>query len=129
LKRLWALRESFKLFDFSDDSTDALKQLLMHTFVSPTFLRLGDGQKFLSFLLEYGDQDLIQSAHQIILNQIPHASKTIVRTFGEIYVRAWRSGEKSGTGGAVNESQIVLEQLCIQDLVNRCIHARRSQGM
>ena len=47
LKRLYAVRGALACFDYDDESSDSLKELLLRCFISPLFLRSADGRRFL----------------------------------------------------------------------------------
>lgn len=50
IKRLYAIRTTLQLLDFDDDSIESIKSLLLRCFISPAFLRVPDGKRFLSYL-------------------------------------------------------------------------------
>ena len=52
IKRLLDLRGSFLLLDFDDPSIEFIKGLILRSFVHPSFLKLREGQKLLSFFLK-----------------------------------------------------------------------------
>jgi hypothetical protein len=50
VKRLYTIRTTLQLLDFDDDSIESIRSLLLRCFISPAFLRVPDGKRFLSYL-------------------------------------------------------------------------------
>lgn len=51
IKRLYALRGAFLLLDFENSSISFIRDLIQRCFVHPSYLKVKEGQKLLSFLL------------------------------------------------------------------------------
>ncbi|XP_027038917.1 condensin-2 complex subunit G2-like [Pocillopora damicornis] len=117
VKRVWGLRQCLLLMDFDDDSSESLKQLLHQCMIHPTYLKLEEGRRFLSY--SFGlNPGLAKEFHKTIKNQIPYCTMNVLSLYGEVYFRAWRVAS-----GAYLK---VLEENCIQDLMFAAVHAQRT---
>lgn len=93
-KRCYAMKNALKLFDFSDEDTGDLKKLLLRVAFAPSFLRCGDGRKFIAFLFTI-QPELNRNLAAIVKNQIPSGRKSVLDAYGDIVFRAWMTSEGS----------------------------------
>ena len=49
-KRLYNVRGALLLFDFDDESIESIRSLILRCFIHPTFLKVTEGRRFLSFV-------------------------------------------------------------------------------
>jgi condensin-2 complex subunit G2 len=58
-----------------------------------------------------------QQLHATVKEQLPRARKPVLSAYAAVYFKAWRAAPE---GGAL---QTEIETLCIQDLMQCCVHA------
>ncbi|VFR00024.1 unnamed protein product [Cuscuta campestris] len=112
--RLYAMREAFNLFDFDDESIVDLKHLMMRCVISPLFLKMEDGRKFIAFMFGLSGQ-LVKEALEMIRSQVPFGRKSALEAFGEITFRAWKAAE--------GEARVEIEDRFLQMMIDSAIHA------
>lgn len=112
--RVYALREAFALFDFEDESIEDLKLLLIRCLISPLFLKMDEGRRFLAFLFGLSRQ-LVKESLAMIRSQIPFGRKSMLEAYADIVFRAWKAAER--------ESREEIENEFLQQLVDGAIHA------
>jgi condensin-2 complex subunit G2 len=93
IKRLFAVRQALTLFDYADDTTNSVKDLLTYCFGSQLFYKSLDGKKFLAFAFTL-DGDLLVRFHAMVKMHLPDASKTLIESLGDIYFKAWKQAEE-----------------------------------
>ena len=129
VKRLYAIRDALDLLDFADPSIDYLRSLLLRTASSPHYLRTAEGRKVIAHLFRL-DADLVGDLHRSIRVQIPDAKKTILDSYGDIYLRAWRDAasavDECAAGSdeeeAADEIRVAIEENALQDLMMASLH-------
>lgn len=114
MKRLYSMRAGLLLLDFTNESIDSMKELLLRCFVHPLFLKTADGRKFCVYLFGL-HPTLISDIHDTIKQQLPFCSKHMCELYGEIYFKAWRT--------ASGPYLIRVENGCVQDLMSSAVHA------
>ena len=77
------------LFDFDDNSTQSLQNLLFHCFIHPLFLSTDVGCRFLAFLFQLGSR-FVAKLHNRVKENIPVCSEATINAYGKIYFRVWR---------------------------------------
>ncbi|CAH1421204.1 unnamed protein product [Lactuca virosa] len=112
--RVYALREAFTLFDFEDESIEDLKLLLIRCLISPLYLKMDEGRRFLAFLFGLSRQ-LVKESLAMIRSQIPFGRKSMLEAYADIVFRAWKAAE--------GESREEIENDFLQALVDSSIHA------
>lgn len=112
--RVYAFREAFALFDFEDESIEDLKLLLIRCLISPLFLKMDEGRRFLAFLFGLSRQ-LVKESLAMIKSQIPFGRKSMLEAYADIVFRAWKAAE--------GESRDEIENEFLQQLVDGSIHA------
>ncbi|XP_070535793.1 condensin-2 complex subunit G2-like [Ptychodera flava] len=117
VKRVYSLRQSLLLHDFGANQSVELKQMLEQCIISPVYLKADEGRRFLSFIFGM-NPTFIEQLHKTIKMQIPSCTKTMIKSYAEIYFRAWRAAS-----GPYLEK---LEVHCIQDYMYCAVHASRS---
>mmetsp|Transcript_24585 Transcript_24585/g.40997 ORF Transcript_24585/g.40997 Transcript_24585/m.40997 type:complete len:1409 (-) Transcript_24585:124-4350(-) len=91
IKRLYSVRGGFFLLDFDEDSIVFTRDLILRCFVHPSFLKLNEGQKLLSFFLNLNQGLLVDPVCQIIRPQVAATgAKSVASAYGETLHRAWR---------------------------------------
>lgn len=117
IKRLLKMQDAFHEIDFSDHSSD-LRSFLLKVVSSPLCLKLSEGKRFISglFLL---DPSLVSDLHQAIRIQIPQSKKPILKTYGEIYKKAWKDAHSDN---CAEEIQTAIEEEILQDLMYSALH-------
>ncbi|XP_078720905.1 condensin-2 complex subunit G2 [Lampetra fluviatilis] len=116
IKRLWSLRESFRLFDFlgNPPETEELKELLLQgCIVTNIYLKTEESRRFLSFLFGL-NVDFIKSIHAVLKKHLPSLTKVQVGYYADIYFQAW----KKATGPYLK----VMEEHCIQNLMEHGVY-------
>lgn len=119
VKRIFAFREALLVLDFEDESSATLRHILQQCAISPLFLGVGEGKRFLSYLFGL-HPSLIDGLHATIKSTLPLCPKGFLDDYGEVYFRAWRSA-----------SGVYLQRIeagCVQDLMDRAVHAQRGAG-
>lgn len=91
-----------------------MKELILYCYMNPVYLNSTDGIKFLAFAFTL-DKDMVETIHETIKSQMATATKQIVDIYGDVYFRAWRLAEDPILSR--------IEYTCIQDLMNRAVHA------
>jgi hypothetical protein len=114
MKRLFAMRAALLLLDFTNESIESMRELLLRCFVHPLFLKTADGRKFCVYLFGL-HPTLITDIHETIKQQLPFCSKHMCELYGEIYFKAWRT--------ASGPYLIRIETGCVQDLMSAATHA------
>ena len=93
IKRVYGMREALALFDYTDESSESLRDLILFAFVCPSFVRTADGRKFLAFAMCL-HHTLIAPIHEVVKSQLAAAQKGLVSSYSDIYFRAWKSAEE-----------------------------------
>ena len=93
------VRTAFSEVDYSDPTSSAFRKILLKAFAAPSFLRSDDGVSFLVSVLRL-DPNLVPAVHSAAKAQIVHAGPQQLRTYGEIYLRAWKGASCAGSGSA-----------------------------
>ena len=106
MKRLYQLRKAFSVIDFTNPSSDSLRELLMRVASNPLGLKLQEGKGLLASLLQ--DPELVQDLHLAIKAQIPQVKQSILKSYGDIYLKAWKDAE--------DESREAIEHVALSDL-------------
>lgn len=116
IKRLWSLRESFRLFDFlgNPPETEELKELLLQgCIVTNIYLKTEESRRFLSFLFGL-NVDFIKTIHAVLKKHLPSLTKVQVGYYADIYFQAW----KKATGPYLK----MMEEHCIQNLMEHGVY-------
>lgn len=116
IKKLLNFKDAFQVIDFLNPSSDSLRSLLLKVASNPLCLKLPEGRKFLTSL--FRDPDLVPDLHLSFRAQIPHASKTILEAYGDIYYKAWCEAEDTSN----TDTQEIIEHQVLQDLMHAAIH-------
>ncbi|CAK9229150.1 unnamed protein product [Sphagnum troendelagicum] len=114
VKRVYGLREALTLFDFQDESIEDLKRLLIKAVITPSYLRVTEGCRFIAFLFSLSEQ-LVKELIVIVKSQIPFSRRSILEAYGEILYKAW----KTATEGCLHE----IEHSGIQSLIECALYA------
>ncbi|XP_073006413.1 uncharacterized protein [Typha latifolia] len=114
VKRVYTLREAFMLFDYSDESIEDVRLLLVRCVITPVYLKTDEGRRFVAFLLGLNGQ-LAKEALALIRSQIPFGRKSVLEAYGEIIFKAWK-----GSVGCLREE---IEDGFLQGLIEGAIHA------
>ncbi|KAF8406207.1 hypothetical protein HHK36_008292 [Tetracentron sinense] len=114
VRRVYALREAFSLFDFDDESIEDLKLLLVRCIITPLYLKIEEGRRFIAFLFGLSRQ-LVKEALAIIRSQIPFGRKSMLEAYADILFRAWKIVE--------GPSRDEIESGFLQSLIEGAIHA------
>ncbi|KAK3582983.1 hypothetical protein CHS0354_027108 [Potamilus streckersoni] len=112
VKRVWAIHEALSLINFSNHSSDNIKELLFRCIGSSRYLQTDEGVRFLGYVMSL-DCDFITELHRIIKFHIPNAPRSWHSRYGEVYFLAWKQAE--------DKQKQKLETSCIQDLMHHCI--------
>ncbi|XP_078666930.1 condensin-2 complex subunit G2-like isoform X1 [Branchiostoma floridae x Branchiostoma belcheri] len=116
VRRVWGLRQVLNLFSYQDETMEELQRLLMLCVINKAYLGAAEGRRFLTFLFGL-HPNFTDKLHKTIKNQLPAASKTVLKYYGEIYFHAWNISD-----GLFREKV----EICLQDLMYLAIHANRS---
>lgn len=117
VRRVYALREAFTLFDYVDESIEDMRQLLVRCVIAPVYLKVEEGRRFVAFTLGLSEQ-LAKEALALIRSQIPFGRKSVLEAYGDVLFRAWK-----GSQGFLKEE---IEGGFLQGLIEGAIHARSS---
>jgi hypothetical protein len=125
IQRLYKLRDAFGCIDFADPSSDSLRELLLRVASNPVCLQMVEGKKFLAGLLQQ-DVHLVKDLHRAFRVQIPEAKLSILKSYGEIYHRAWKE-VRQNQDDEDEEEEIVsirqaIEHEVLQDLMYSLVH-------
>jgi hypothetical protein len=118
VKRVFAVRDALSLLDFEDETAETLNELLLRCLIDPLFLRVAEGKRFLAFIFHLHPR-FVDDIHMAIKNQIPSSKPAVLKAYGDVYFRAWRSAE--------GEFLTKIEEGCLQDLMQRAVHAATPQ--
>lgn len=110
IQRLHKLRNAFRCIDFADPSSDSLRQLLLRVASNPVCLQMPEGRKFLAGLLQQ-DVYLVKDLHRAFRVQIPEAKPSILRSYGEIYHRAWKEVRENQDDEILDEDDEEQEEI------------------
>jgi condensin-2 complex subunit G2 len=114
VRRVYALREAFTLFDFEDESIEDLKLLLIRCVISPVYLKTDEGRRFVAFAFGLSNQ-LVKEMLAMIRSQIPLGRKSMLDVYGDILFRGWKAVEA--------DSKEEIENGFLQGLIEGAIHA------
>ncbi|KAG7350521.1 condensin II non structural maintenance of chromosomes domain containing protein [Nitzschia inconspicua] len=128
IQRLYKLRDAFHCIDFADQSSDSLRKLVLRVASNPLCIKLPEGKKLLSSLMQ--DGDLVRDLHLAFRAQIPAAKDTVLEAYGEIYHRAWKDARESPSHDEISEDnnidskpiRQIIEEEVLQDLMYSVIH-------
>lgn len=109
IARLFNVRAALNTLDYDDASIGSFKKLLTKTMSSPNFVGSSTGSKYLTYLFTVHDS-LVQCLHDAIKAQIPEAGKNQLRSYGEMYLRAWKISH--------DETRAVLESAVLAPLMH-----------
>lgn len=113
VKRVWAVREAFALFDYEDADTGPFKATVLQCFAAPAVLRTAENRRLLAYLLAKVPE-LVPDVHAVVRSAMPGPAARMEH-YGEMYLRGWVQAEGAG--------RLAIEQGCVQDLVHRGLHA------
>ncbi|RRT35101.1 hypothetical protein B296_00046985, partial [Ensete ventricosum] len=114
VRRVYALREAFLLFDYVDESIEDMKTLLVRCVITPAYLKMIEGRKFVAFMLGLNGQ-LMKESLVLMKSQIPFGRKSVLEAYADILFRAWKGSEAS-----LREE---IEDGFLQGLIEGAIHA------
>ncbi|ONK75910.1 uncharacterized protein A4U43_C03F21850 [Asparagus officinalis] len=114
VRRVYALREAFLLFDYVDESIEDMRLLLVRCVIAPVYLKTDEGRKFIAFMLGLNDQ-LAKEALALIKSQIPFGRKSVLEAYGDILFRSWK-----GCEGFLRDE---IEDGFVQGLIDAAVHA------
>ena len=77
------LREAFTLFDYLDESIEAMTLLLVRFVIALVYLKTDKGRKFIAFMMKLNDQ-LTKEALALIKSQITFGRKSELEAFADI---------------------------------------------
>jgi condensin-2 complex subunit G2 len=97
IKRLYALRAGFLLFDLESESSAFLRDLIERCFVHPAFMKGSEGQRLLAFLLGANQGLLVNLVASVIRPQLATGVKTVATAYGKILYLAWKDAQASGS--------------------------------
>jgi hypothetical protein len=113
IRTVYSLRDALDLFDMEDASSETLQQLLLRCSISPKFVQIAEGRKFIAHLLSSSPFGV--SVHSCVKHQLPNAQDSLVRQYGDIYFRAWQ--------GSDGEHRLMVESHMVQDFMYSAVHA------
>nr|XP_053634810.1 condensin-2 complex subunit G2-like [Cherax quadricarinatus] len=116
--RLWALRESLQIINFTAPEYEPLVEKLVACAASAIFLTSDEGVKWVAALFSW--QSLISRLHRKIKSVLPGCTRLQSEKYAEIYFRAWKTSQ-----GDVRK---VLEEECIQDFMFAAVHVDPMSG-
>ncbi|WOL15422.1 hypothetical protein Cni_G24203 [Canna indica] len=114
VRRVYNLREAFLLFDYMDESIEDMRMLLVRCVITPVYLKIEEGRKFVAFMLGLNEQ-LMKEALTLIKSQIPFGRKSVLEAYADILFRAWKGSE-----GAFREE---IEDGFMQGLIEGAVYA------
>ncbi|CAL9041201.1 unnamed protein product [Musa banksii] len=114
VRRVYALREAFLLFDYVDESIEDMKTLLVRCVITPVYLKMDEGRKFVAFMLGLNGQ-LMKESLVLMKSQIPFGRKSVLEAYADILFRSWKGSEES-----LREE---IEDGFLQGLIEGAIHA------
>lgn len=120
IKRIWNLREAMHFVKLDNRTGSELKKYLKMCAVSPEFLEVELGPKFLSYSLLLSE-DIIEEIHLAIKNTLTTWTQKLAKAYAEIYYKAW--------GSASEHLRQKIEFLCIQDMMQLAMLVDRSTGV
>jgi hypothetical protein len=99
-------REALSLLDFNDDSIGSLLELLMRALISPLYMKVVEGERFLSWLLTLDGGILVPSLFESIKPQLASGARfKVAAKYGSIIFRGWRDADEV-TGRTSIESEL-----------------------
>ena len=103
VKRLYAIKDAFALLDYEDESIQTIQGLLLRCFTDPSFLKIPEGRRFLSFTFTL-HADLHNLIVGVMKPQLGTGNKSVAQAYGDILFRAWRD-LNSATTSTSNANQ------------------------
>ena len=94
VKRCHALRQALELFDFDHPSIGFVQRLLLRAAFAPSFLRVVEGRRFVSFIFTLHPA-LVRELAPIFRNIIAYGRAAELDAVGEVLYRAWRANPRS----------------------------------
>jgi condensin-2 complex subunit G2 len=119
IKRIFQLKEAFHIIDFTNPASDSLRSLLLRLASNPLCLRMPEGIRFLASLFQ--EPSLVADLHLAVRAQIPEAKDTVLKAYGEIYLKAWKD-----SADVSEECREAIENEALQDFVHAVIHMASS---
>lgn len=118
-KRVHGMRTALALIEWSDDSSDDMRDWLCACFVHPNYLKSDAGKSFLVFTFGL-HPDFIAQLFKTIKGQVssPGVRKSVLEAYGSVLFRAWRGTE----AGSPYRQRI--EEDAVQVLIEGATHAR-----
>ncbi|XP_026536708.1 condensin-2 complex subunit G2 [Notechis scutatus] len=107
-------------FDYDSEESNEVKDLLLHCFMSPGYIKREEGRRFLSFLFTW-NVNFIKLIHGTIKNQLLCFPRSQMNHVAEVYFRAWKK-----SSGEILE---VIEYSCIQDFMHHAVHLPRKSPL
>jgi len=117
IKQVSNLRSMLNVLDLDDDSSVSLKHLLLRCFISPQYLVMDEGIRFLAHVALMS-QDFVSDIHTTVKTQFSLDMKTnLISTYASLYFRVWK-----GAKTISNEFVETVEVVMIQDIMNAAVH-------
>jgi len=115
LVRVYKIRNAFSCFDFEDETISNLRSLILRTTRLPLYLLNVEGRKVIAHLFQM-HESLVNALFNAIKVQIPTAKKSILSSYGDIFLKAWNL---SNYNMVIRTS---IEENVLHDLVYCAIH-------
>lgn len=113
IRRVYALRDAFVLFDYEDESIEDMRLLLIRCVITPVYLKTEEGRKFISFVFGLNGR-LLKEALALIRSQIPFGRKSVLEAYADILFRSWK--------GLQGDLKGEMEDGFLQGLIEGAIH-------
>lgn len=120
VKNVYSIRTALTLFDFEDGSISYLKSLLLKTVLCPLYHKVPEGFKFISFLFQV-HESLVIDLHKYIRAQIPRAKKSMLESYRDIYIKAWKESPE-----AIRKC---IEEESLQDLMYSSLYFEKASSV
>ena len=94
ISHIYKIGSAFDLFDFEDDTITYFKSLCLGTLKSPAYLRNSVGENLIAYLFQL-NEPMVIDLHKAIKVHIPSVKKSHLKSYGNIYLKAWNLSENN----------------------------------
>ena len=111
---LHSLRAAFAHFDYTDETSASLVQLLARAALHPPLLRSREGRQLLAAV--WSTSTLVGEAmHAAVKEQCVTGRRSLLEHYGDVYYRVWKESDEGGEGRRQCEGWL-------QQLMHLCLH-------
>ncbi|RYG54585.1 hypothetical protein EON66_06940, partial [archaeon] len=115
VRHVWAVREALDLIDFANEDSRGLAGAILTCYLRPLYTRTAENRRFLSYVMVHVPT-LLPRIQEVVKAQLPYQPR-LSDCFADVYFKAWQQAPDVS-------ARTAIEQVCIQDLLHRGMHAQ-----